>query len=177
MQSSTPKDQSLDKSFLAQCQAFSGASEPWRKSLRLQLSISQLKEGPTTHWQTHEEPSESLQPSACQEKDGPNWVPCTVVCWCSSSDLIPQQAVIWTESSTAGNCNFLQAIQSGKFKNVGHLRGGIYNWFRQDLPIDGDYDGSYAGRTPSVVEEKEFSYGRPPTLLETEDNLGGKTPR
>ena len=68
-----------------------------------------------------------------------------------------------------------QAIQSGKFDKVGHLRGGIYAWFRQGLPIEGDYDGSFAGRTPSVVEEKEFSYGRPPTLLETEDNLGGSS--
>lgn len=73
--------------------------------------------------------------------------------------------------------SLLQAIQSGAFEKVGHLRGGIYAWFRQSLPLEGSYDGSYAGRTPSVVEEKEFSYGRPPTLLETEDNLGGKTPR
>lgn len=65
-----------------------------------------------------------------------------------------------------------QAIQSGKFDKVAHLRGGIYTWHRQDLPLDGSYDGSYAGRTPSVVEEKEFSYGRPPTLLETEENAG-----
>ena len=71
----------------------------------------------------------------------------------------------------------LQAIQSGKFQEVEHLRGGIYSWFRQGLPLEGNYDGSYAGRTPSVVEEKEFSYGRAPTLLETEDNLGGQSPR
>ena len=68
----------------------------------------------------------------------------------------------------------VQAIQSGKFKDVKHLRGGMYSWFKNELPIAGKYDGSFAGRTPSVVEEKEFSYGRPPTLLETEDNLGRK---
>ena len=66
----------------------------------------------------------------------------------------------------------VKAVQSGKFDDVQHLRGGLYSWYNQKLPIDGEYDGSYAGRTPSVVEEKEFSYGRPPTLLETEDNLG-----
>ena len=58
-----------------------------------------------------------------------------------------------------------------------HLRGGIYSWFRNNLPVEGSYDGRFAGRTPSVVEEKEFAYGRPPTLLETEDNLGGQSPR
>lgn len=55
------------------------------------------------------------------------------------------------------------------------MRGGMYSWFRQDLPVEGQYDGSYAGRTPSVVEEKEFAYGRPPTLLEPEENLGGQS--
>lgn len=70
----------------------------------------------------------------------------------------------------------LQAIQSGRFTNVEHLRGGIYSWFRQGLDIDGPYDGKFAGRTPSVVEEKEFAYGRPPSLLETEENLGGQPP-
>lgn len=71
----------------------------------------------------------------------------------------------------------LQAIESGKIEKVAHLRGGIYTWFKQQLPLDGKYDGSFAGRTPSVVEEKEFSYGRPPTLLETEENVGSGRPQ
>ena len=80
-------------------------------------------------------------------------------------------------SSATKSSASVQAIQSGRFKEVDHLKGGIYSWYRQNLPIDGQYDGSFAGRTPSVVEEKEFSYGRPPSLLETEENLGGKPPQ
>jgi hypothetical protein len=34
------------------------------------------------------------------------------------------------------------------------MRGGINAWFKKGLPIEGKYDGTYAGRTPSVVEEK-----------------------
>ncbi len=48
----------------------------------------------------------------------------------------------------------MQAIQSGKFKDVAHMRGGIYSWYKKGLTIDGNYDGTFAGRTPSVVEEK-----------------------
>lgn len=70
-----------------------------------------------------------------------------------------------------------EAVQSGKFKDVAHMRGGIYSWFRKGLPIDGNYDGAFAGRTPSVVEEKEFSYGRPPTLLEADEEMGGSSAR
>ena len=81
--------------------------------------------------------------------------------------------ILCNAGAEAGLLN-VQAIQSGKFKDVKHLRGGMYSWFKNELPIAGKYDGSFAGRTPSVVEEKEFSYGRPPTLLETEDNLGRK---
>jgi len=47
-----------------------------------------------------------------------------------------------------------QAVQSGKFKDVAHMRGGIYSWYKRGLPIEGKYDGGFAGRTPSVVEEK-----------------------
>lgn len=70
-----------------------------------------------------------------------------------------------------------QAVQSGKFKDVAHMRGGIYSWYKRGLPIEGKYDGGFAGRTPSVVEEKEFSHGRPPTLLEPDEEMGGTSAR
>lgn len=45
-------------------------------------------------------------------------------------------------------------------RQVGHLKRGIYGWDMEKLPFVGTYDSMGAGRTPSVVEEEIFSYGR-----------------
>ena len=49
---------------------------------------------------------------------------------------------------------------------VGHLKRGIYGWDMEKLPFVGTYDAVGAGRTPSVVEEEIFSYGREVTCAE-----------
>lgn len=46
-----------------------------------------------------------------------------------------------------------------------HLTGGIYGWYNAGLPVQGEYDASLVGRTPLVVEEETFSYGRKPEQL------------
>ncbi len=46
-----------------------------------------------------------------------------------------------------------------------HLKGGAYGWYNAGLPFRGEYDASNVGRTPSVVEEETFSYGRSPEQL------------
>lgn len=48
---------------------------------------------------------------------------------------------------------------------VKHLRGGIFGWYNAGLPTQGDYDATNVGRTPMVVEEEMFSYGRAPEQL------------
>lgn len=48
---------------------------------------------------------------------------------------------------------------------VYHLKGGAYGWYNAGFPFRGDYDASNVGRTPSVVEEETFSYGRAPEQL------------
>ena len=54
----------------------------------------------------------------------------------------------------------LQALSSGMFESgkVAHLRGGVYSWYNNGLPMSGEYDARFAGRTPSVKEEAEFRY-------------------
>ncbi len=43
---------------------------------------------------------------------------------------------------------------------VAHLKRGVYGWDMEGLPFEGEYDPKGAGRTPSVVEEEIFAYGR-----------------
>ena len=43
---------------------------------------------------------------------------------------------------------------------VAHLKRGVYGWNMEGLPFEGEYDPAGAGRTPSVVEEEIFAYGR-----------------
>ena len=43
---------------------------------------------------------------------------------------------------------------------VAHLKRGVYGWNMEGLPFEGVYDSAGAGRTPSVVEEEIFAYGR-----------------
>ena len=48
-----------------------------------------------------------------------------------------------------------QALQSGEYPTVMHLKGGALGWARAGLPYDGEYDESAAGRTPSVVTTED----------------------
>ena len=43
---------------------------------------------------------------------------------------------------------------------MAHLKRGVYGWNMENLPFEGEYDSAGAGRTPSVVEEEIFAYGR-----------------
>ena len=43
---------------------------------------------------------------------------------------------------------------------MAHLKRGVYGWNMEGLPFEGEYDPKDAGRTPSVVEEEIFAYGR-----------------
>ena len=40
------------------------------------------------------------------------------------------------------------------------MKRGVYGWNMEGLPFEGEYDSAGAGRTPSVVEEEIFAYGR-----------------
>ena len=40
------------------------------------------------------------------------------------------------------------------------MKRGVYGWNMEGLPFKGEYDPKGAGRTPSVVEEEIFAYGR-----------------
>ncbi|KAL4448389.1 hypothetical protein ABPG75_005608 [Micractinium tetrahymenae] len=37
-------------------------------------------------------------------------------------------------------------------ERVLHLDGGVYGWYRAGMPMDGEYDGTGAGRTPNTAE-------------------------
>ncbi|KAK9833533.1 hypothetical protein WJX81_002543 [Elliptochloris bilobata] len=58
------------------------------------------------------------------------------------------------------------ALRSGRVRRVSHVKGGLYGYHLAGLPIEGEYDTTDIGRTPSVVEEEIFSYGRPTESLE-----------
>lgn len=48
------------------------------------------------------------------------------------------------------------ASKTADASSVAHLDGGIYGWDAEDLPVDGEYDGSNAGRTPAAAEPAQF---------------------
>lgn len=56
---------------------------------------------------------------------------------------------------------------------MAHLKRGIYGWHMACLPFDGTYDSAGVGRTPSVVEERIFSYGRSVNVIEPTDMVDG----
>lgn len=66
--------------------------------------------------------------------------------------------------------NLIADPNSGFSRNkVAHLKRGIYGWHLEGLPFDGAYDSAGIGRTPSVVEEEIFSYGRQTHIIEPSD--------
>jgi rhodanese-related sulfurtransferase len=47
-----------------------------------------------------------------------------------------------------------KAVRSGQVKEVLHLEGGMYGWFRAELPFVGEYSTENLGRTPNAVGVK-----------------------
>ena len=37
-----------------------------------------------------------------------------------------------------------------------HLDGGLYGWYRQKMPIEGEYDEGNAGKTPNIAKEPDL---------------------
>ena len=50
-------------------------------------------------------------------------------------------------------------LEDGRVKGVDHVEGGLFAWAGSGLPVEGEYDGSDAGRTPGVVQG-QASWGR-----------------
>lgn len=48
-----------------------------------------------------------------------------------------------------------RAVVSKKFSDVKHLGGGVYGWWKADLPFEGEYNLENVGRTPNVVSGEE----------------------
>ena len=46
-------------------------------------------------------------------------------------------------------------LEDGRLPGVAHVDGGVFAWAGAGLPIEGDYDGSDAGRTPGVVQQQQ----------------------
>lgn len=44
-----------------------------------------------------------------------------------------------------------KALEKGQMKDVAHLDGGVYNWFKSGLPMIGEYDTGNVGRTPNAA--------------------------
>ncbi len=51
-----------------------------------------------------------------------------------------------------------QAIEKGQLKNVAHLDGGVYNWYKNGLPMIGEYDTGNVGRTPNAANAPTGQY-------------------
>lgn len=50
------------------------------------------------------------------------------------------------------------ALDAGVPCTVVHLDGGVYGWFNADLPMEGEYDGSNAARTPQIAAKPSGFY-------------------
>ncbi len=44
-----------------------------------------------------------------------------------------------------------KAVVANKYSDVKHLNGGVYGWWKADLPFEGEYNLENVGRTPNVV--------------------------
>ncbi|CAK0762275.1 hypothetical protein CVIRNUC_002941 [Coccomyxa viridis] len=48
-----------------------------------------------------------------------------------------------------------KAVVSKKYSDIKHLSGGVYGWYKADLPFQGQYDLENVGRTPNVVSGED----------------------
>ena len=49
-------------------------------------------------------------------------------------------------------------MERGQMKNVAHLDGGVYNWYKSGLPMTGEYNTGNVGRTPNAANAPTGKY-------------------
>lgn len=75
------------------------------------------------------------------------WAICTCVC---SPHLLPPLLRRLRPASLATAC---PGGRSHAASQVLHLSGGVFGWYKSNMPFDGEYDTSNVGRTPNAAED------------------------
>lgn len=73
---------------------------------------------------------------------------------CETGGTLEPSATFATGKSSRSLQAAFKLIEGGKdAASVGHVDGGLFGWAAAGLPVDGEYDGRDAGRTPGVVRK------------------------
>ncbi|EIE20897.1 hypothetical protein COCSUDRAFT_54264 [Coccomyxa subellipsoidea C-169] len=72
----------------------------------------------------------------------------------AGGSLVPNASFQYGKESRSLKAAY-KAVVSENFGEVLHLGGGVYGWYKADLPFVGEYDLANVGRTPNVVSNDD----------------------
>ncbi|CAL5219640.1 g1516 [Coccomyxa viridis] len=72
----------------------------------------------------------------------------------AGGSLVPNPSFVTGKESRSLKAAY-KAVVAKKYSDIKHLNGGVYGWWKADLPFEGEYDLENVGRTPNVVSGED----------------------